>query len=125
MSTNTSSVTFVAFGGAREFEAIADLATCRPLGLRRESTANQIGECVDGLFFVRTARFDGDRAADPRGEQHDSDDIACIDPASPHSEPDAAGEPRGKVHNPGRWARMNPQRVGDFDLTFLHRMKIG
>lgn len=109
----------------REFEAITDRAACCRLGFRRESTANQIGECVDGLFFVRTARFDGDRAADPRSEQHDSDDIACIDPASPHSEPDATGEPRDKVHDPGRWARMNPQRIDDFDLNFLHRMEIG
>jgi hypothetical protein len=29
------------------------------------------------------------------------------------------------VHNPGRWARVNPQRVGDFELNFLHRMEIG
>jgi hypothetical protein len=127
MSTNTSWVTFVASRGdaVRELEAIADLAMCRLLGFRRESTANQIGECVDGLFFVRTARFDGDRAADPRSEQHDSDDIACIDSASLYSEPDAAGEPRGKLHNLGRWARVNPQRVGDFELNFLHRMEIG
>jgi hypothetical protein len=29
------------------------------------------------------------------------------------------------VHDPGRWARMNPQRIDDFDLNFLHRMEIG
>jgi hypothetical protein len=29
------------------------------------------------------------------------------------------------VHNLGRWARMNPQRIGDFDLNFLHRMETG
>jgi hypothetical protein len=51
--------------------------------------------------------------------------LRALTRASPHSEPDAAGEPRDKVHNPGRWARVNPQRVGDFDLNFLHRMEIG
>ena len=110
----------------REFEAaIADSARCRKLRFRRESTANQIGECVDGLFFVRAARFDGDRAADPGSEQHDSDDTACIGPASRYSEPDAAAEPRGKLRNLGRWARMNPKRIGDLDLNFFHRVEIG
>ena len=109
----------------REFEAIADPVRSRDSGFRRESTANQIGECVDGLLFVSAARFDGDRAADPRSEQHHSDDIACIDPASPGSEPDAASEPRGKLRNLGRWARVNPQCIGDLDLNFLHRMEIG
>ena len=80
MSRNTSWVTFVAFRGSavREFEAITDAAKRRPLGVRRESTADQIGECLDGLSFVSTARFDGDRAADRRSEQHHSDDTACI-----------------------------------------------
>ena len=108
-----------------EFEAITDLATCRPLGFRRESTANQIGECVDGLSFVSAAGFDGDRAADRRSEQHHSDDTACIGPSPLYNEPHAAAEPRGKLRNLGRWARVNPQRVGDFDLNFLHRMAIG
>jgi hypothetical protein len=110
----------------RQFEAvIADPATCGDLGVRRESMADQIGECVDGLFFVRAAGFDGDRATDPRSEEHHSDDTACVGPASPYSEPHAAAEPRGKLRNLGRWARVNPQRIGDFDLNFLHRVEIG
>jgi len=109
----------------RDFEAIADPVRSRDSGFRRESTANQIGECVDSLLFVSAARFDGDRAADPSSEQHHGDDIACIDPAFPYGEPDAAAEPRGKLRNLGRWARVNPQRIGDFDLNFLHRMEIG
>ena len=108
-----------------KFEAIADSAKRRHSGSRRESTGNQIGECVDGLFFVRTARFDGDRAADRRGEQHHGDDAACIGPASLDNEPHAAAEPRGKMRDLGRRARMNPQRIGDFDFDFLHRVGIG
>ena len=108
----------------RKFEAIAEPAKCRHLGFRREFTANQIGECVDGLFFVRAARFDGDRAAVRCGEQHHTDDTACIGSASVYSEPHAGAEPRGKLRNLGRWARVNPQRIRDFDLIFLHRVKI-
>ena len=126
MSTNTSCVTFVAFRGGtvREFEAITDPAKSRHLGVRRESTANQIGECFNGLPFVSTARFDGDRAADRRSEQHHSDDTACIGPASLYNQPHAAPEPRGKLRNPGRWARVNSQCIGDFDLNFPHRVPI-
>jgi hypothetical protein len=40
----------------REFEVITDPAKSRHLGFRRESTGNQIGECVDGLSFVSAAR---------------------------------------------------------------------
>ena len=126
MSRNTSWVTFVAFRGSavREFEAITDAAKCRPLGVRRESTADQIGECLDGLSFVSTARFDGDRAADRRSEQHHSDDTACVGPASLYDEPRAAAEPRGKLRDLGRRARVNPQHIGDFDLNFPHRVAI-
>ena len=109
----------------RELEAIAALVKCRHLAFRREFTGNQIDECVDGLFFVRAAGFDGDRAAVRCGEQHHSDDIACIGPASVYSEPHAGAEPRGELRNLGRWARVNPQRIRDFDLIFLHRVKIG
>ena len=109
----------------RKFEAIADSAKRRHSGSRRESTGNQIGECVDGFLFVSAARFNGDRAADPRSEQHYSDDTACIGPASLCSEPHAAAEHRGKLRNLGRWARVNPQRIGDFDLNFLHQVEIG
>ena len=34
----------------------------------------------------------------------------------------AAAEPRGKLRNPGRGTRVNAQRIGDFDLNFLHRV---
>ena len=108
-----------------KLEAIADPAKCRPSGSRREPTGNQVGKCVDGLFFVRAARFDGDPAADSRSEQHHSDDTSCIGPASLYGKPYAAAEPRGNVRNLGRWARVNPHRIGDFDFAFLHRVEIG
>src|SRR5258705_7952335 len=63
-------------------KAIADPAKFRPLRFGRKSTANQIDECVDGLLFVRAARFDGDLVADRRSEQHHGDHTAGIGPAS-------------------------------------------
>src|SRR5258706_14161384 len=90
------------------FERSPIRSKCLHLKVQRETTAYQFGKCVDGLFFVRAARFDGDRAAELRGEQHHSDDIACIGPASLCNEPHAAPEPRGKIRNLGRWARVNP-----------------
>lgn len=109
----------------RKFQAIADPVKCAHLAFRREFAANQIGECVDGLFFVRAARFDGDGATDRRRERHRGDDTPSIGPASRYSEPNTAAEPRSKVRNLGRWACVNSQRIGNFDLNFLHRVEIG
>jgi hypothetical protein len=87
-----------------------------------ESTADQIGERVDGFRLVRAARLDGNRATDACREQHDGDDIPRIRRAAIESKRRTASEFGGKLCNLGGGPSVNAEPIGYVDLSFLHRM---